>query len=201
MCLGLVPYCNKSRKIIQFIRISDVRIRIRIRISRLFELDSDSDSDLKKASSDLGSRKIEWNRIRIRIQIRTFACQSELYLKIFYYSLCWNLSKGIDKKYVDWVSCFSWSQTKQFFLMQFLHFGCLMITHSKCLLRDGGLCPGIHCKIAKIDLYSISNTYCMAQILYQCTNWVQIWIWIDNNSLNLLHDSSNYSNLDRELFF
>ena len=24
-----------------------------------------------------------------------------------------------DKKYLDWVTCISWSQTKQFFLMQF----------------------------------------------------------------------------------
>ena len=33
-----------------------------------------------------------------------------------------------DKNFLDLVNCLSWSQTKQFFLMQFLHYGCLKIS-------------------------------------------------------------------------
>ncbi len=34
----------------------------------------------------------------------------------------------IDKNYLDLVNCLSWSQRKQFFLMHFLHYGCLKIS-------------------------------------------------------------------------
>ena len=36
-------------------------------------------ADLKKADPDSDSRKNGWIRILIRIRIRTFACQSQLY--------------------------------------------------------------------------------------------------------------------------
>ncbi len=41
-----------------------------------------------------------------------WCCQTVNYI-VTWMSIC------IDKKYLDWVSCFSWSQIKQFFLMQF----------------------------------------------------------------------------------